>query len=193
MKPAVECDAAPAFDRAFAAASLRGQPWSACNRKLAEYWLTLWDGDALPARTRFSPGAVRELLPGIMIMEIAPNRRIAVRLAGTAINAAFGVDITGKDLLALSPSESRDGRLARNSLVAAGAASLCLRYAKSRLGETVASQEIQLPFRDFTADGARLVLFHTSWRPEHAEPGVPDVSRMLDAPTDWRLIPLKPE
>jgi len=183
---------APAFDHAFAAAALRGQEWSACNRKLAEYWLGLWHGDALPARTDFSPQAVRDLLPGMMILEIKPNVRVTARLAGTAVNSAFGIDLTGKDILALSPEASREGRLARNSEVAKGAASLCVRNAQTRLGQIVTSQEIQLPLSDFTEDGARLVLFHTSWRPENAQPGVPDVTRTLEAPADWRIIPLGP-
>jgi hypothetical protein len=35
------------------------------NRRLAIYWLSLWDGDRMPARAQFQPAAVRALLPSI--------------------------------------------------------------------------------------------------------------------------------
>lgn len=160
------------------------------NRRLADYWLSLWDGDALPARRRFEPAPMRDLLPGIMIQQVKPDVSMHVRLSGTAINQAFGRDITGCDLLALSPPGIRAERLARNSRVADGAIGLAVRRAKSRLGVDVVGQELHLPFRDVIADGARLILFHTDWRPRDAEPGVPEVTDALRLAAEFRTVPL---
>ena len=160
------------------------------NRRLADYWLSLWEGDALPARGRFEPAPVRDLLPGIMIQEVKPGVSMHVRLSGTAINQAFGRDVTGCDLLALSPPEVRAERLARNSHVADGAIGLAVRRAESRLGAEAESQELHLPFRDVIADGARLILFHTDWRPRDAEPGVPEIADVLRLAAEFRTVPL---
>lgn len=122
---------------------------------------------------------MRDLLPGVMIQEITPGVSMIVRLSGTAINAAFGRDLTGWDLIAMSPDGARTERLARNSDVAKGAIALGVRRRTTRLGHETESQEIQLPFGDVTADGARQILFHTSWRPENAQPGVAEVGDVL--------------
>ncbi len=187
---AMEIAAPRTFDYALAEEAMAALPLDARNRQLTDYWLSLWDGDALPARARFEPARVRDHLPGIMLMEIKPGCYVRARLAGTAVNQAFGIDLTGRDILSLSPPDVRQGRLERNSIVAGGAASFTVRRALSRLGSLVRSQEIQLPFADMTPDGARLVLFHSSWRPEGAEPGVADVVDTLLPPVDWRIIPL---
>lgn len=160
------------------------------NRRLADYWLTLWEGNALPCRDQFSPAAVRDLLPGLMIQEIKPGASMTVRLSGTAINAAFGRDLTGCDLIALSPPETRAERLARNSRIAEGAVGLAMRRRKTRLGFDAESQELHLPFRDVGADGARQILLHTSWRPKNVSPGQPEVMELLRLADEFHIVPL---
>ena len=178
------------FDRQIAETALAGWSLAAANRRLAEYWLSLWEGDALPPRSRFAPAAVRDLLPGIMIQEVKPGVRMTVRLCGTAITQAFGRDLTGCDLVALSPPDVRAERLARNSRIAEGAIGLAARRAMSRMGKPAESQEIHLPFADITEDGARLILLHSSWRPKGAEPGVPEVENVLRLADEFQIVPL---
>lgn len=179
-----------AFDHAVASAALDALPLTPVNRALCDYWLSLWKAGALPHRKDFVPSKVRDALPGIMIMEIKKGAYVRIRLAGTAISQVFGRDITGEDMIALSPEAERAGRLERNAFTADGAAALTMRQADARLGGVKTSQELQLPFADITPDGARLVLFHTSWRPATFEPGVPDVYNTLEHPTGWQAIAL---
>lgn len=178
------------FEHRIATEALAGLTLADSNRRMADYWLSLWDGDALPLRGRFSPAAVRDLLAGVQIFEFKPGAYMRVRLAGTAINQAFGRDITGADLFALSSETSREGRMTRSSRVAEGMISFVVRRGQSRLGAPVESQELQLPFADVTDDGARLILFHTDWRPVVGEPGVADVVDPLLPPVEFTLFPL---
>lgn len=173
-----------------ASAALAALPLEPGNRRLVDYWLSLWEDNALPQRRSFIPSRVPDLLPGIMIEEIKPGAYVRVRLSGTAINQAFGMDVTGRDLLELSPPSHREGRRRRNESIASGAAALSVRRMTTRLGAATIGQEVQLPFRDVTEDGACLALLHTSWRPSNAQPGVAEVHDILDPPLEHRVIPL---
>jgi hypothetical protein len=172
-----------------ATAAFEGLPLQAENRRIVAYWLSLWEGNLLPLRARFEPVRVRDLLPGVVIMEIKPRERVLIRLSGSAINRAFGRDITGMDILAMTPERYRATRLERNSQVAEGAASLVHRSGVSRAGEPWASEEVQLPFRDVTADGARLVLLHTTWRPPEGD-GPAELEDLLAPAEEFHVIPL---
>lgn len=178
------------FDRQIAETALGMLPLAETNRRLAVYWLSLWEGDALPPRSRFAPAAVPDLLPGIMIQEVKPGLSMTVRLCGTAINQAFGRDLTGCDLIALSPPEARAERLARNSRIAEGAIGFGVRRGETRTGKSTESQEIHLPFRDVTENGARLILLHSTWRSRDAEPGVAEVENVLRLAEEFQIVPL---
>lgn len=155
---------------------------------MLDYWLSLWEGDELPWRRRFEPVRVRDLLPGVLIMEVKPLERVIVRLSGAAINAAFGFDLTGRDLLALTPESQRETRLARNSEIAAGdIVALVRRNGSYADGAAWESEELQLPFRDITADGGRLILLHTTLRPMSR---VIDPARGIDVADEWNVISL---
>jgi len=177
------------FDWSVASSAFEALPLCAGNRQIVRYWLSLWEGDELPLRARFEPLRVRDLLPGVVIMEIKPQERVLIRLSGSAINRAFGMDITGKDILALTPERHRATRLARNSRVAEGAASFVHRSGITADGAPWSSEEVQLPFRDLTPDGARLILLHTSWCPPE---GVQDavLEDVLAPAEDFQTIPL---
>lgn len=165
-------------------------PLSPANRQLATYWLGLWDGDEPPLRANFSPARVRELLPGIMIQEVVAGERVWIRLCGTAINQAFGRDLTGADLIALSPDTNRDDRLAYLSRIAEGAIGFAIRRATTRHDQPAHSEELHLPFRDITDDGGRLVLFHSDWRARDAHPGVAELPNVMDCSIEMRAFPL---
>jgi hypothetical protein len=138
---------------------------SPSNEKLARYWLSLWDGDALPKRAQLSPARVKDLLPGIGIFEVRPGESSRCRLSGTAIQHALGREIAGLDWRQYTAKEHWQSRLARNSQIADGGVGVGLRRGQPD-GGAGATQELQLPFADETEDGARLILFHLDWRPE---------------------------
>ena len=130
------------------------------NRKLADYWLSLWTGGNLPQRAQLSPARIKELLPGIGIFEVRAGESSRCRLAGTAIQRALGREIAGADWRSYTPAGQQGERLLRNSAIANGAVGIGI-----RAGASGSTQELQLPFADETEDGARLILFHLDWRP----------------------------
>jgi len=135
---------------------------SPLNKKLARYWLSLWNAETLPMRSQLSPSAMKELLPGIGIFEVRPYESTRCRLSGTAIQHALGREIAGREWREYTPKDQWSSRLARNSQIAEGGVGVGLRHQQG----AGATQELQLPFGDRTADGARLILFHLDWRPE---------------------------
>lgn len=139
--------------------------FNAKNMALARYWLSLWDGDKPPARAALNPAHMKELLPGIAIMSCRPDEGLHCRLAGSAIAMGLGVDITGRDLLALTPPQFRKARLDRASRVAMGAVSRRHQKFLSRAMGPILVEDIQLPLSGSTEDGCRIFLAHADWRP----------------------------
>jgi len=66
---------------------------------LVDYWLTIHPRDRLPGRQHFEPVDIPRLLPHIVLVDVEPNEmRFFARVAGGAVCAAFGFEITGKYL-----------------------------------------------------------------------------------------------
>jgi hypothetical protein len=146
-------------------------PLSASNIRLAQYWLSQWDGDQLPHRAQMSPARIKDLLPGIGIFEVPAGESSRCRLAGTAIQHALGREIAGMDWRSYTRADQHAERLTRNSAIAHGAVGIGTRRSENRV-----TQELQLPFADETEDGARLILFHLDWRPESILGGSPSIA-----------------
>jgi hypothetical protein len=134
------------------------------NRRLAIYWLSLWDGDRMPVRAQFQPAAVRALLPSIGIFAVNPGIGTHCRLAGTGLTRAIGRDLTGLSWKDYTPPDERKLRLDRNSAIATGSVGIGVRYTHDSRGELERVVELQLPFADMAEDGTRQILFHLDWR-----------------------------
>jgi hypothetical protein len=66
--------------------------------QLAGYWNTLGDG-AAPDRERLDPGAIKPLLPYLLLIEFEDDPfRIRYRLTGTRVDEMTGMNITGRYL-----------------------------------------------------------------------------------------------
>lgn len=180
----------PKFDYARASLALEATPLGPLNRKLAQYWLSLWDGNSLPSRSAFNPARVRDLLPGIVILAVRPGEAIQCRLAGSAIQMGLGQDITGKDWLAMTPADQRKTRMERVSTLCAGAASRNIRSGFTWGGSAVTAEELQLPFADAAEDGTRLLLSHTGWRSGTFDRRNPQVRDAHHVAAEFGLIPL---
>ncbi len=139
--------------------------FNAKNTALARYWLSLWDGDKPPARGDLNPARMKQMLPGIAIFDCRPDERLHCRLAGSAIVAGLGVDVTGKDIVALTPTPFRKARLERSSQVVRGAISRRHQRYQTRVGGAVLVEDIHLPLSGIAEDGSRSILFHADWRP----------------------------
>jgi hypothetical protein len=163
-------------------------PLSASNIKLAQYWLSLWDGDELPHRAQLSPARMKDLLPGIGIFEVRAGESSRCRLAGTAIQRALGRELAGLDWRTYTPHHQHAERLQRNSIIADGAVGMGIRHSRAPQGAGT-TQELQLPFADRTEDGARLILFHLDWRPESTLSGPPSIAPVPIADR-FEVVPL---
>lgn len=67
------------------------------HRDFFRLWLGKRAGRAMPARADFDPSEMPHLLPHIMLLDVERDPlRIRVRLVGTAIVDAIGMDLTGR-------------------------------------------------------------------------------------------------
>lgn len=146
------------------------------NLQLARHWLSLWEDGMPPARSAIKPRDVKNLLPGIAILEMRGDRSVICRLSGSALAMGLGVDPTGKDVIAITPPEHRAGRLARYQRVLDGAVSRCVKPHLTRFGTTVMVEDIQLPLGGLTAEGNRQILYHADWRPQTLDRSIAEIS-----------------
>ncbi|HWA29903.1 MAG TPA: PAS domain-containing protein [Rhizomicrobium sp.] len=150
--------------QALAVDALSKLPLSVANRRLAQYWLSLWRGDEMPLRADFSPSQAREHLPGIGLFEVRPNEGTRCRLAGTVFTHAVGRELTGCDWREYTHKDLWAERLKRNTEIAMGSVGVGIRH-NPRVDGLRVTQELQLPFADRSEAGSRLLLFHLDWRP----------------------------
>ena len=68
-------------------------------RRAYEYWDSKRKGRPMPARADIDPSEIRDLLPGIILIDVAHDPlRLTYRLVGTDEVEARGYDPTGKDV-----------------------------------------------------------------------------------------------
>jgi hypothetical protein len=172
------------YDELAAARAVELLGFGEMNRQLARYWLSQWADGAPPSRTGIKPRDVKNLLPGIAVLEMRRDGSVMCRLAGSAIAMGLGVDPTGKDVIALTPPEHRAMRLARYSKVVAGAVSRCVKPHLTRFGTTVLVEDIQLPLSGGSEDGARQILYHADWRPQTLDRSIAEIADGLNTAID---------
>lgn len=170
------------FDKTLAADAVEAMGFSAANRKLARYWLSGWNGDEPPMRNAILPSKIKDLLAGIAIIELRHDGTAYCRLAGSAICMGLGIDITGKDVLALMPPEFRAERRTRYERVVAGAISRNVKRILNRFNQTILVEDIQLPLSG-GADGSQII-YHADWRPQTMDRSAPEILRGLGTAED---------
>src|SRR3546814_1002744 len=69
------------------------------SRQFAEYWDGLPKVDLIPRRSSFRPEHLPRILPHIVIHELVSPAFIRLRLAGSAVVADYGQEITGRNYL----------------------------------------------------------------------------------------------
>ena len=157
------------------------------NQSLANYWLSLWQGDALPARAQFRPGKLKALLPYLIMFDIVPDESATVRLAGTGFRRILGEDITGRDWLAMTTARHRPVRLRNLSAVARGAALGAHRRVTKTAGEDRFNEEIVLPFAR-EESGRYTVMAHVDWMLDRLTL-VTGVTGIENDSLDFKLLP----
>ena len=86
--------------------------------------------------------------------------------AGSYYERVLGFDLTGQDILILTPAALREERLARAWHIVQGAVTVSQRPYQLSTGGTLMVEEIALPFGDTLADKTRYFLMHNDWRPD---------------------------
>ena len=153
------------WDRDLARSALDSFALSAANREIADYWLSLWT-QSPPTRSQFEPRHLKAHIPALGIFEVMPDDRVICRLAGSYLESALGYNLTGRDLLEVTPKEEREDRIRFTHAIVEGAISFALRRFLKPNGSQTVADEIALPFADITGQGGRRYLFHSAWRPE---------------------------
>ena len=179
------------FSKDIAIRCFQDNPPSVDGKPLVDYWLSLWQGDALPPRSAFSPKAVTKTLPAIALFDVVPDASVRPRLFGSGLVQGLGRDPKGEDWIALTKPEDRAVRLQRWSDVARGAIGRGLRPGYRESGAKHLSEELMLPFAAPEDASAYQVMYHISWKQTVYDPtrgGVEAVNTLAD---EFRLIDLR--
>ena len=144
--------------------------FSNCNlaprtSRIADYWLSIWDGDCLPARAAIAPTQIKSLLSGVIIFRVVPGQSVTVRMAGTGHYALLKFELTGQDWLAATPHKDQSARLAILSAVARGAMALGRWRFRQKLGKEIHCEKILLPLRPEAGGSDVSVLGFIDWGP----------------------------
>ncbi len=137
---------------------------SESNFKFSLYWLSLWSEQTPPTRAAFNPDRVRDLLPGVALVEVHANGDPICRLSGTAIDAGLGRSLTGQNLLDFVSGEAKELRRSRVTTTVAGSISVS-RKSYTQAGKSKILETAQFPFFGLTEVGSRLLIGHINWRP----------------------------
>ena len=180
----------PKFDIEATRSALEAVNFTARNRQLANYWLSLWQDGILPARQAFNPRAVPTLLAGICIFDVTPEKQVICRLAGSAIRSALGLELTNVDWLAQLEPADRPHRLKRFTDLTRDSVARSLRRAVDTEGRERIAEEILLPFGDVGPDGARQVITHSDWRPSQSALDERQLSGAASLSVEYQTIPL---
>jgi hypothetical protein len=179
------------FDKQIAVRCFEDNPPSIDAKPVVEYWLSLWRGDALPARAEFSPKVVVKALPAIAIFDVVPDESVYCRLMGSGLTQGMGQDPTGKDWIALTRPEDRAPRLKRWSDAARGAIGRGLRMGYRVSGAKQFSEELLLPFAPSEGSDVHQVLYHISWKQTTYDPTRGGVDAVNSLAEQFRLVDLR--
>jgi len=127
---------------------------SDCNPNIlqfADIWQSLRKEGDVPSRADFDPTVMPRLMPNLIMHQIVDRQKMIIRLAGTALRARYGEEITGKDYLDLVPPERRDGALkAVLSAIDMPCGLLVRNVVRSTQGRVVKTEALGLPFESTT-------------------------------------------
>jgi hypothetical protein len=168
--------------QAVAALKLNG-----ANREVATHWLSRWH-DGKPPRIRsFNQDKVWQHGPGVTVYELRKDSLRCVT-AGGFLRLAVGFDLTGQDVLSITPAEDREERMAICHQLVQGAVGMYYRLFKSKSGPEGLAQGVSLPFSNADANGARYFMTHTNWRPVGHDWMEGNVALDLGVPMEKNLI-----
>ncbi|MDA1098839.1 MAG: PAS domain-containing protein [Proteobacteria bacterium] len=115
-------------------------------RAFAEAWQVWRGADLAPRRSTVRIEDIPKLLPQISVLEIISPERAEFRLAGTALCAAMGIELTGLNYFDLTAPETRPRRVARTRRIVLHPCGAHVLYPiVHRSGRTVLTEVLSLP------------------------------------------------
>lgn len=117
--------------------------------QLARYWESLRGDDLVPEWDVVKAGrAVPRLLPHMNLVQVVVPPCLLIRLAGTALREFHGFQVTGRDMLDLTPQHQRAARYMRYFRIVNHPCGLNTRAVmKSKRGVPFDFQQLLLPVR----------------------------------------------
>lgn len=124
-------------------------------RAFASAWDGWRGGQMVPSRADMRIDQISGLLPMLTIVELSAPETIAIRLAGTAIADATGLELTGKNYLELASPNVRPYRHARAKRVAHHPCGALLHNVRDSVDDDrkIQLEMLTLPVRPSDADG----------------------------------------
>jgi hypothetical protein len=178
-----------AFKKEVAEKAIRSLHLEDSNQQFADYWLSLWQDDDLPARASFSPARLKAFLPSLLMYDVIPEQSVIIRLAGTGYDLILGPSLAGKDWIALTPEDYRATRLQTFSTIARGAVRVAYRSLAVLSGDDIMTEEILLPFAP-QPNGVHPVLGRVNWRQDQLQ-RIKTISQGTGGAIDHRLVSLR--
>lgn len=137
-----------------------GKPedFSAC-RDLLAYWEALRGPLLAPARMDFDPRGIESVLSHTFVAERVAPRVARIRVAGSRLNDALGMDVRGMPITAFFDPHSRDaiGDLLIDLFARPARATLDLSAARGFVRKAIAARAVLLPMSDANGELTRLV------------------------------------
>jgi hypothetical protein len=130
----------------------------ATTRMIFSYWDALRGERAAPERGEIEPGEIRHILADTFILEIGPDRKAMVRLAGTRLCAFFARELKGEPFGGLWDAESApDIERAIETVIGETAGVVAGLSASTEEGASIDGEMILLPLRHRGKPNARVL------------------------------------
>jgi hypothetical protein len=178
------------FDRILLRKILAEVDLAPANYQLVDYWLSLCSEGRLPERAAVRPGDMKQLLTNLILFDVVPGRSVKVRLAGTAFNFAFGMELKGKDWIRIAPVSHRPRRLRLFSDIAMGAIGRGKRRVEMSPAGSYCFEEVFLPCRADAETGIYPVVGHMDWNPGREFVKIKSLEQAMGPPLAFEIIPL---
>lgn len=161
------------------------------SRDLAARWLSLWSDKRPPSRTLFYERCDRRFIPAIAFFEVRRGQSIRCLYAGSYFRLALGFELSGQDVLALTPAGDRQTRLERAWKIGDGAILIGRRNFRTHSANNTRADELYLPLSDASGPDKRTYLMHTGWRPSGEDWIQGSVATNLELVRDLNSVPLR--
>lgn len=143
------------------------------GKDFISYWNSLREGQKLPERENIDPGAIKHLLPHIVIHELVSPDLIRLRLIGTVVANDYEEDITGWNYLDMVEPARRAAASKAFFILHETPVGMSVTLRSTTLsGSSWMRQTIDLPISD--PKNSRKLIFSCSLRTKSGMSAVPE-------------------